>query len=314
MLMTLPQASSEAARIDTLFYFMLALSTVVCVGVLIAIVWFGIKYRRGSPADRSGREQRDLGLEATWTLIPLLLFIAIFVWSIKLWAELRTPPPRAQTIYVVARQWMWKVQHVDGQREINTLHVPLGLPIRLVMTSQDVIHSFYVPAFRVKQDVLPDRYTSLWFTPTRAGEYELFCAEYCGTEHSHMRGRVVVQTPPAYASWLQSHARQGMAAQGAALYRAMGCSGCHQADASVRAPDLHGIAGRSVALADGSIQVADDGYLRDAILLPRKHIVAGYQPIMPSYQGRLDPEDVLALIAYLKQPDDTATDPEQRDP
>lgn len=313
MITGLPQASSDAARIDILFHAMLALSAVVCVGVLVAIVWFGIKYRRGSKADRSGRERRNLGIEATWTLIPLLLFMAIFAWSIKLWADLRTPPANAQPIYVVARQWMWKVQHVGGQREINTLHVPVGHPIRLVMTSQDVIHSFYVPAFRVKQDVLPDRYTTLSFTPTRAGEYELFCAEYCGTQHSVMRGRVVVQPPAIHARWLQSHARQGLASQGAQLYRAMGCSGCHQPGASVHAPDLHGIAGRSIAMADGSTRVADDGYLRDSILLPRKDVVAGYQPIMPSYQGRLDPEDVLALIAYLKR-SDPADGPEQPSP
>jgi cytochrome c oxidase subunit 2 len=196
---------------------------------------------------------------------------------------------------------MWKIQHPGGEREINTLHVPMGVPIRLMMTSQDVIHSFYVPAFRVKQDVLPDRYTQLWFTATQVGDYPLYCTQYCGLDHSKMGGQVIVMPPRAYARWLdENNTGTSLAARGAALFRAKGCSGCHGANASVHAPDLDGIYGRIVHLADGGTVSADDPYIHDSIMLPDKQIVAGYAPIMPSFSGELSEGDVLALIAYLK--------------
>ncbi len=306
----LPQASSFAASIDALFDAMLALSALVVLGVFVAIVWFGVRYRHGSAADRSGESHRDLGIETSWTLIPLLLFMGLFAWSIYLWRDLRTPPADADTIYVVARQWMWKVQHAGGQREINALHVPLGKPVRLLMTSQDVIHSFYVPAFRIKQDVLPGRYAQMWFKATRTGRFDLFCAEFCGTGHSRMGGTVVVMQPAAYADWLQNHASEGLAAQGAALFRRFGCSGCHGAQSGVHAPSLENLYGSSVPLADGSQVRADERYLRDSILLPNKQVAAGYVPVMPSYAGRISEEDVLALVAYLKS---RRTQPETAD-
>jgi cytochrome c oxidase subunit 2 len=296
----LPQASNFAGRVDGLFDTLLALSGVVVLGVFAVMIWFCVKYRHGSAADRHGESHRHLGVELAWTLIPMAMFIGLFAWSVKLWVVLRTPPADAAPVYVVARQWMWKVQHVGGQREINTLHVPLGQPIRLVMTSQDVIHSFYVPAFRVKQDVLPDRYTELWFTATKAGTFHLFCAEFCGTDHSRMGGSVVVQTPDDFAQWLHAHAGTGLAAQGAALFRRFGCSGCHAPQSGVHAPDLDDLYGSTVPLADGSQVRADERYLHDAIMLPKSQIAAGYTPIMPSYQGRIDESDVLALVAYLK--------------
>jgi cytochrome c oxidase subunit II len=299
--MFMPEASSIARPIDTLFWSMVILCAVVAIGVFVAIIFFCIRYRRGSQADRTGAHQQSLGVELTWTLVPFALFIGVFLWSLVLFAQARTPPANAQTLYVVAKQWMWKVQHPAGQREINTLHVPLGQPVRLTMTSQDVIHSFYIPAFRVKQDVLPGRYTQLWFTATKVGSFPLTCAEYCGLDHSRMGGMVVVNTPADYSAWLAGHqGGPGLAARGATVFRHAGCSGCHGPDASVHAPDLADLYGRTVHLSDGSSVTADERYLHDSILLPKTQIVAGYAPIMPSYSGQLSEEDVIALIHYIK--------------
>lgn len=300
MMASLPQASSFAPGIDALFNTMLVVSGIVVVGVFGTMIVFCIRYRRGSSADRTEPSQRTLGIELTWTLVPLVMFMGMFGWSIGLWQRLQTPPEHAAVIYVVAKQWMWKTQHPNGQREINALHVPLGEPVRLVMTSEDVIHSFYVPAFRVKQDVLPGRYTQLWFTATKLGRFPLFCAEFCGADHAVMRGEIDVMPPAMYAQWLAGHASQTLATRGEALFRQFGCSGCHGPQSTVYAPSLDGLYGKTVALADGSQVIADDRYLRDSIMLPSLQVVAGYAPIMPSYQGRIGEEDVLALLAYLK--------------
>ncbi|RAO76181.1 cytochrome c oxidase subunit II [Dyella jiangningensis] len=302
MMSTTLQASSIAPDIDTLFNTMLVVSSIVVAGVFGTMIVFCIRYRRGSPADRTERKSSSLGIELAWTLVPLVLFIGLFGWSIGLWQRLQTPPADSAVIYIVAKQWMWKAQHPNGQREINALHVPIGQPIQLVMTSEDVIHSFYVPAFRVKQDVLPGRYTQLWFTATRLGSFPLFCAEFCGTDHAVMRGDIDVMQPAAYAQWLRQHASETLATRGATLFRQLGCSGCHGSQSTVHAPDLAGLYGNTVALSDGSRVVADDRYLHDSIMLPALQVVAGYAPIMPSYQGRIGEEDVLALIAYLKSP------------
>lgn len=297
----LPTASSIAPRLDALFWFAVALCAFVATGVFVTIVYLAIRYRRGSIVDRSDSGRHSLVIELTWTFVSFALFFALFIWSLFLFTDLHTPPRDAQTIYIVAKQWMWKVQHPGGQREINTLHVPLGQPVRLTMTSQDVIHSFYVPAFRVKQDVLPGRYTQLWFTATRVGEFPLFCTQYCGLDHSKMIGSVVVMNPADYARWLRGDGSvQSLAATGAALFRSRGCSGCHGANAVVHAPDLNGLFGRPVHLLDGSTVFADERYLRDSMLLPNLQIVAGFAPIMPSFAGQLSEDDVLALIAYLK--------------
>jgi cytochrome c oxidase subunit II len=297
----LPQASSIAVQIDAFFWSMIGLCALVALGVIVAIVFYGVRYRRGSEADRSGRHREDFGVELTWTLVPFALFLAAFVWSLSIFAMARTPPADARTVYVVAKQWMWKVEHPGGQREINTLHVPIGEPVRLTMTSQDVIHSFYVPAFRVKQDVLPGRYTQLWFIATQLGRFPLLCTQYCGTDHSHMGGAVVVMRPAEYARWLEGSASNGtLAAQGAQSFRSHGCSGCHGPNAAVHAPDLTGLYGRTVHLADGRSVLADDRYLRDCILLPAEQPVAGYPPLMPSFSGQVSEEELLALIAYIK--------------
>ena len=295
-----PQASNFAVPIDHMFDAMLALCGTVSLGVFVVMFWFCVKYRRGSHADREGRATQKLGLEIAWTLIPFLLFVGMFAWSVDLWTMLRTPPADAIPIYVVAKQWMWKVQHTNGRREIDALHVPLGVPVRLIMTSEDVIHSFYVPDFRVKQDVVPGRYTALWFTATKLGDYPLLCSEYCGTDHAAMLGTVTVMPAKDYQQWLKASTSLAPAQAGRRLFVQFGCSGCHDPGSGIRAPDLRGVYGAQVQLADGRRASVDDRYLHDAIMLPAGQRVAGYAPIMPAYQSRIDEEDVLALMAYIK--------------
>ena len=298
----LPAASSLSGPLDALWWAMVGICSFVAIGVFVVMWVFCIRYRRGNKDIDRTLSHGTIPVELTWTLVPFALFLGMFVWSLFLFVRINTPLANAQTIYVVAKQWMWKVQHPGGQREINALHVPLGQPVRLTMTSQDVIHDFYVPAFRLKQDVLPGRYTQLWFTATRLGTFPLECAEYCGLDHSKMGGLVTVMRPADYARWLQGHAGpDSLAAQGGALFRAKGCSGCHGANASVHAPDLDGIYGRVVHLSDGSSVVADSRYIRDSILQPDKQVVAGYAPIMPSFQGQLSEGELIELVAYLKQ-------------
>jgi len=300
MSLTPPEASNFAVPIDHMFNAMLVLCGTVALGVFVVMFWFCIKYRRGSDANREGRHSTKMGLELSWTLIPFLLFVGIFAWSINVWTLLRSPPAGAMPIYIVAKQWMWKVQHVNGRREIDTLHVPLGVPVRLIMTSQDVIHSFYIPDFRVKQDVVPGRYTALWFVATRLGNFPLFCSEYCGTDHAAMIGTVKVVSREDYQKWLKASTALPPAQQGRQLFVQFGCSGCHDPGSGIRAPDLRGVYGSSVKLADGTTVTADDRYLHDAIVLPATQVVAGYTPIMPTYQSRIDEEDILLLMAYIK--------------
>lgn len=297
----LPAASSLSGPLDMLWWAMVGICSIVAIGVFIVMWVFCIRYRKGNTNVDRTLSHATRPVEVTWIAVPLLLFLGMFVWSLFLFVRINTSPANAQTIYVVAKQWMWKVQHPGGQREINALHVPLGEPVRLTMTSQDVIHDFYVPAFRLKQDVLPGRYTQLWFTATRLGTFTLECAEYCGLDHSKMGGLVTVMRPADYARWLQGHAGPTtLIAQGGALFRAKGCSGCHGANASVHAPDLDGIYGRVVHLSDGSSVVADSRYIRDSILQPDKQVVVGYAPIMPSFSGQLSEEELIELVAYLK--------------
>jgi cytochrome c oxidase subunit 2 len=300
-----PGASTAAARYDVLFLALMLLLAAVAFGVAGSIVWLSIRYRKGSAADRRHAPTTGRRIELAWTGIPLLLFLGIFLWAARDYALLYREPPNAMPVFVVARQWMWKLEHANGRREIDELHVPLGQPVKLVMTSQDVIHSFFVPAFRVKQDVVPGRYVTLSFTPTQAGEFHLFCAEYCGTDHAGMRGRIVVMPPSEFAAWLQAgEPRPGMAARGFELYRRYGCSGCHEAGSSVHAPDLRGLLGRTVHLQDGRTLIADEAYVRDSVLLPKKDVVAGYKPIMPSFAGQIGEEDLLAIIEYLRSTGD----------
>ena len=295
------QASNLAPGVDWIFYTLTALCGAMTLLVVALITLFCVRYRRGSRASRANANPPSLPWEVGWTLLPLPIFLGIFFWAAKTYFRMSRPPKDAMEINVVAKQWMWKIQHSDGRREINELHIPVGHAVKLVMISQDVIHDFYVPAFRTKQDVLPGRYTTEWFTPTKPGKYHLFCAQYCGLDHANMGGWIYVLMPWDYAQWLaQGQPPNSLAAQGQRVFHTLGCSGCHAAGSKIRAPLLDGIYGKPVALSDGAIVTADDQYLRDSILLPNKQIAAGYEPLMPTFQNRISEEDLTAVIAYLK--------------
>ena len=294
-------ASHHAVEIDRLFFGYAAMVLLLSAPVFILMLVYAVKYRRGRPADRRHARNRNVWLETSWTVAPFLLTIGFFVYAAQLYFDLARPPPDALVIDVVAKQWMWKFQHPGGQREINDLHVPSGQPVKLVMVSQDVIHSFFVPALRIKQDVLPGRYTSLWFDADRPGVYALRCSQFCGLDHSLMGGRLYVQSAQAYAAWLeQAGAAGSLAQQGEALFRALGCSGCHGPASTRRAPKLDGVYGRPVALDDGRVVVADDQYIRDSILQPARDVAAGYAPIMPTFAHQVSEEQLQALVAYVK--------------
>jgi cytochrome c oxidase subunit 2 len=226
--------------------------------------------------------------------------MVIFAWGAVVYFKERTPPADATEVYVVAKQWMWKLEHAEGQREINELHIPVGRDVRLIMTSQDVIHSFYVPAFRLKQDVLPGRYTVEWFRATKPGVYHLFCAEYCGTQHSGMVGSIVVLEPAQYEAWMNGGSTGPLSATGEKIFAELGCSTCHRSDAQGRGPNLQGVFGKPVQLEDGRTVTADENYLRECILDPGARRVKGFQPLMPTFQGLVSEEQVNALVAYIK--------------
>jgi cytochrome c oxidase subunit 2 len=295
------QASAYAGRVDHLIWAYTAVVVLLTAPVFILIAVFAVKYRRGRPAERRVSANRSVLIETSWAVIPFLLTVGFFVYATHLFFELHRPPPDAMTIDVVAKQWMWKFQHPEGQREINTLHVPTGQAVKLVMTSQDVIHSLYLPELRIKQDALPDRYTSLWFKADRPGTYRLHCAEFCGADHAVMGGFLHVMAPADYARWLErSSVDRSLAAQGEELFRRFGCSGCHSPGSAVHAPRLDGVYGSPVPLADGRIVTADDQYVRDSILTPNRDVAAGYAPIMPTFANVLGEDEVGALVAYVK--------------
>jgi cytochrome c oxidase subunit 2 len=308
----LPEAaSSVAGETDALFLFLIGVSLFFALLIAGLIVYFMVRFRRRTvvehvpvPPGSPGLAHGSLALEITWTVIPFALTMVIFFWGASLYAKLRTVPADAMQIDVVGKQWMWKLQHMEGRREIDELHVPVGRPVRLMMTSEDVIHSFYVPAFRVKQDVIPGRYSTVWFEATKPGTYHLFCAEYCGTLHSGMIGWVVAMEPAAFAAWLAGEtpgaANVPVAAAGEELFQLQGCGTCHRADGSGQGPALAGLFGRTVTLDNGATVVADEGYLRESIVNPQAKIVAGYKPVMPTFQGLLSEEDVMRLLAYVK--------------
>ncbi len=296
------QASEQAPRLDAFYLALVAINGAVMVLIAALIIVFAWYYRRGSHVNRRFPPHDLLLLETSWIVGTLLIFLAIFAWSTVLFFRVQSPPSGIDLdIYAVARQWMWKFQHPEGPSEINELHLPVGHRVRLTMVSQDVIHSFFVPAFRVKMDVLPGRYTSVYFTPTRTGTYHLFCAEYCGTDHSGMRGQIIVMEPADYQHWLDGQRPETTLAQeGRILYLRHGCSGCHEPESQILAPSLRGLWGSSVRLENGERVTADHRYVRDAILLPQREIVAGYEPIMPSYTGVIDEADMLRLLEYIR--------------
>lgn len=296
-----PIASAFAGKVDLLLAGLLILVSLLTIPVFVLLLVFAIRYRQGSSASRQHRLDRNIKLEVSWTIIPFALSLIFFVWAAKLYFDQHNPPTGALEIDVLAKQWMWKFQHPGGQREINELHVPAHQPVKLTMISQDVIHSLYFPALRIKQDVLPGRYTTLWFEADQPGAYHLFCAEFCGTDHSEMGGEIIIMEPAAYEEWLRLEPSDlSLAAKGAELFRSLGCSGCHVNSPVVHAPPLTGVFGGPVPLASGRVIVADEAYLRDSILLPKKDVVAGYEPIMPSFENRVSEEQLVQLIAYIR--------------
>jgi cytochrome c oxidase subunit II len=294
-------ASTIAGRVDALYFFLLAVSGFFSLLIAGLIVCFAIKFRRRSPHDVGAAIHGGLVLELTWTIIPFFIAMGIFVWGASVFFAMSRPPDETINVYVVGKQWMWKFQHLDGQREINELHVPVGRSIKLIMTSEDVIHDVFVPAFRVKADVIPGRYTNLWFQPTKPGRYHLFCAEYCGTRHSGMTGEVVVMEPSEYQTWLSGGVAEGsLASAGAKLFQDLACNTCHRPDAQGRGPVLDGLFGKTVTLQSGETKTVDEAYVRESILHPAAQVAAGFQPIMPTFQGIVSEEQLLELIEYVK--------------
>ena len=295
------EASSISAEVDLLLFFLIAVAAFFTVVIFSAIFYFAIRYRRRSENELPAAVHGSIPLEIAWTIIPFGLTMVMFTWGASVFFRERRPPDDAMPIYVVAKQWMWKLQHPEGQREINELHIPVGRPVKLTMTSEDVIHSFFVPDFRTKQDVVPGRYTTTWFTATKTGKFHLFCAEYCGNNHSGMGGWIYVMEPQDYETWLSGGTPGAtLAENGQKLFENLACANCHKTDGSGRCPDLTGLFGKDVKLASGATVKADEDYIRESILRPEAKIVAGYQPSMPTFQGLVTEEGVLQLIEYVK--------------
>ena len=288
-----------APRVDALFFFLIAVS--LFFGLLIAslIVYFAVKYRRRPGRERGAAIESNIALEIFWTAVPFGITMVMFFWGAAIFFDQSEAPVGALDITVVGRQWMWKVQHPEGQREIDELHVPVGRPIKLTMISEDVIHDFFIPEFRIKRDVLPGRYTTEWFEATKAGEYRIFCSQYCGTQHSGMLGRVVAMEPADYQSWLGGGIATPADA-GRNLFDRLGCATCHKPDGTGQGPSLIGLFGKTVKLEGGKTVVADAGYIRESILDPRLKIVAGYKPVMPLFKGLVSEEGILQIIAYIQ--------------
>ena len=295
------RASTIANEVDALYFFLVGLSVVMSVLIATLVVSFAIKFRRRHRDDVGAQVHGGLMLELAWTVVPFVIALVIFFWGAKIYFVMASPPPETLNIYVVGKQWMWKVQHLTGQREINQLHVPVGRPVKLIMTSEDVIHDFSIPAMRVKADVIPGRFVQIWFEPTRPGTYQIFCAEYCGTQHSRMTGQVVVMEANAYQTWLSGGTAEGsLASTGEKLFADLACNTCHRPDSRGRGPVLQNLYSHPVQLLDGTMVTADENYLRESILTPAAKVTAGYQPVMPAFQGLVSEEQLLALIEYVK--------------
>lgn len=293
--------SPYGGDVDLLFAGLVVVSAFVLGLLFFLLAYFCVRYRAGHEVDRRNHDEKSWRLEVGWTAAALLAFLGLFVWGAAVFLKIYQTPSDELTMFVVAQQWMWKVQHTGGQAEINALHVPVNRPIKLVMASQDVIHSFFIPALRLKHDVVPGRYQDIQLEIRRSGHYHLFCAEYCGTDHSRMLGEIVAMEPADYAAWLAAQQpRNSLAQEGEALFRQLGCSGCHEGKSSVHAPSLKGLYGKPVPLSGGAMVIADEKYLRDSILLPRSQVAAGYQPVMPSFAGRIKEDQLLQLVAYIK--------------
>jgi len=293
------QASSIAGQVDALYIYLVLVSAVMTLLIFVAVAVLAIKYRRRPGIAPHPIEGSPI-LETAWSVIPFGVMITFFIWGAVIFFRERTPPTNATEVYVVAKQWMWKLEHMEGQREINELHVPVGQNVKLIMTSQDVIHSFFIPAFRLKQDVVPGRYSTLWFKATTPGTYHLFCAEYCGTSHSGMIGNVVVMEPQDYTQWMAGGPSAPLPEAGKQLFASLGCATCHRFDVQGRGPNLQGVFGKPVLLEDGRTVIADENYVRESILNPTAKIVSGFKPVMPTFQGLVSDEQLNALVAYVK--------------
>ena len=293
-------ASTIAGDIDAVYFGLIALSILFGLGVTFMVTFLAIRYRKGAEVDRSNPSSGSTALELTWSIIPLILGLGIFAWGADVYFNLYRIPDNAIEISAIGKQWMWKYQHPGGQREINDLHIPVGQPIKMNMISQDVIHSFFIPAFRIKRDVLPGTYTTVWFEATKTGEFHLFCAEYCGLDHAVMGGKVIVMEPAEYEQWLSGVKASTAAITGEQLFQQQGCETCHRMDGSGVGPSLVGKFGKPELLESGETVMVDEQYIRDSILLPNQDITAGYEAVMPTYEQRVTEEEILDLINYIK--------------
>lgn len=294
------QATTTAAQVDAVFYFLTAVCGLMGLLVAFLLIFFCVRYRRSAGSHTPPRPFQSRKLEWFWTITPLGIFIVMFLWGAEVYLDAYRPSNDSMRIYGIGKQWMWKFQHPEGQREINTLHVPTGRPIQLFLISEDVIHSFFVPEFRIHMDLLPNRYTSLTFKATRPGTYNLFCAEYCGTNHSGMRGKVVVMEPADYENWLAMEAEGSLALEGRKAFLKYRCLSCHSADQEATAPVLENLIGKPERLQNGQVVTIDEAYIRRSIIEPDAQIVAGWQNIMPTFKGQITEEEIFSLIAYFR--------------
>jgi len=295
------QASRISGQVDMLYFFLVTVSIFFALLIFFLIYVFAVRYRRRSEDEVPRQIPGLLKLELAWSIIPFGLTMIVFVWGAKLYFDAYTPPDHALEVYVVGKQWMWHIQHPTGQREINTLHIPRGEPIKLTMATEDVIHSFYIPAFRVKKDVVPGRYTTMWFEAIKTGEYHLFCAEYCGTKHSQMTGTIIVMEPVDYEAWLSGGAsNEPPAVAGEKKFQQLACNTCHTDRPGARGPALAGTFGTQVQLQNGDKVLVDQNYIRESVLNPKAKVVVGYEPIMPTFQGQISEADLLQIVAYIQ--------------
>jgi len=295
------QASTLAKDIDGIFFFGLAVAVVFSLLIAVLVIGFAVRFKRRRVDEVGQKEKSPVWLELTWSVIPLVIMLFMFGWGLQVFFKSYRTPADAERYYVVGKQWMWKIQHPEGNREINTFHMPVNRPIEIVLTSEDVIHSFFIPAFRIKRDAVPGRYNSAWFEATETGEFDIYCTEYCGAEHSLMIGKAIVMEEHEYEAWLSgTKPEQPLALSGSQLFQQYNCHTCHRDDSDARAPYLNGISGTEVVMANGQTRVADDAYIRESILNPSADIVAGYQPIMPTYRGQIGEEQILELLSYIK--------------
>ena len=296
------QASTFAKDVDALYYFIVAVCAFFALAVAVSVLYFGLRYRKSHPAEIGANIEGSLPLELMWSVIPTIIAMVMFGWGASVFYHLRRPPADALQIYAVGKQWMWKFQHMEGQREINELHVPTGRPIKITISSEDVLHSLYFPSFRQKMDVIPGRYTTLWFEATKTGKYHLFCAEYCGMNHSGMTGSVIVMEQREFDDWLSGNIGSTTpATAGQQLYQTLGCASCHGANGEGgRGPTLAGIFGKQQQLQSGQTVTVDEAYIRESVTNPQAKLVMGFGPIMPTFQGQVSEDQLLQLIAFIK--------------